>query len=147
MLHRDVVLCVGQAALTVSCLCFFVAGALRRSHAEGQQPPNPKGWTSRSRRTSHMLRPLGRPCRESLGLFVLSPFVFRGSRRQWGVSPRTRVSGALAVEDNQPSRQLALLEPETTAGQPAPVSTKALEPETTAGQPAPVSAKVPRPVH
>ena len=28
------------------------------------------------------------------------------------------------MEDNQPSRQLALLEPGTTAGQPAPVSTK-----------------------
>ena len=48
---QDVVLCVGQASLPVSCGC-FVAGALRRSHAEGRQPPNPKGWTSRSRRTS-----------------------------------------------------------------------------------------------
>ena len=56
------------------CVLFvlFVAGALRRSHTEGQQPPNPKGWTSRSRRTSHLDRPPGRPCRESPGLFVLS---------------------------------------------------------------------------
>ena len=56
---------------------------------------------------------------------VLSPFGFCGSRRQWVVNPRTRVSGALAVEDNRPSRRLELREPETTAGQPAPVSTKA----------------------
>ena len=72
------VYCTGCGAVrrasVSSCvlLCCFVAGALRRSHTEGQQPPNPKGWTSRSRRTSHMLRPPGRPCRESPGLFVLS---------------------------------------------------------------------------
>ena len=39
---------------------------------------------------------------------VLSPFGFCGSRRQWVVNPRTRVSGARAVQ-----------------GQPAPVSTRA----------------------
>ena len=38
---QDVVLCVGQASLPVSCYGCFVAGALRRSHTEGQQPPNP----------------------------------------------------------------------------------------------------------
>ena len=56
---------------------------------------------------------------------VSSPFGFCGSRRQWVVNPRTRVSGARAVEDNQSSRLQNLLEPETTAGEPAPVSTKA----------------------
>ena len=63
-----------RGASVSSCvlLCSFVAGALRRSHAEGRQPPIPKGWTSRSRRTSHFDRPPGRPCRESPGLFVLS---------------------------------------------------------------------------
>ena len=41
-----------RGASVSSCvlLCCFVAGALRRSHTEGRQPPNPKGWTSRSRR-------------------------------------------------------------------------------------------------
>ena len=35
---QDVVQCVSQATLSVSsCVC-FVAGALRRSHTEGQQP-------------------------------------------------------------------------------------------------------------
>ena len=38
--------------------------------------------------------------------------------RFWGRRPR------YFVEDNQLSRRLVLLEPETTAGQPAPVSTK-----------------------
>ena len=42
-----------------------------------------------------------------------------------GLSMHARASpGALAVEDNQSSRRLVLLEPETTAGQPAPVSAK-----------------------
>ena len=30
---------------------FLCLGRCRRYHAEGQQPPNPKEWTSRSRRT------------------------------------------------------------------------------------------------
>ena len=36
VLHRDVVLCVSQASLRVSCGC-FVVGALRGSHTEGLQ--------------------------------------------------------------------------------------------------------------
>ena len=45
-LHRDVVLCVSQATLSVSsCVC-LVAGALRRIHAEALLPPDPKGWIS-----------------------------------------------------------------------------------------------------
>ena len=46
VLHRDVVLCVGQASLPVWCCGFFVAGALRRIHAEALLPPDPKGWIS-----------------------------------------------------------------------------------------------------
>ena len=43
---QDVVLCVSQATLSVSsCVC-FVAGALRRIHAEALLPPYPKGWIS-----------------------------------------------------------------------------------------------------
>ena len=88
---QDVVQCVSQATLSVSsCVC-FVAGALRRSHTEGQQPPNPKGWTSRSRRTSHLDRPPGRPCRESPGLFVLSLSHSWGCNRQWVVNPPARL--------------------------------------------------------
>ena len=49
--------------------------------------PTLRGWTSRSRRTSHMLRPPGRPCRESPGLFVLSLSHSLECSRQWVVNP------------------------------------------------------------
>ena len=43
---QDVVQCVSQATLSVSsCVC-FVAGALRRIHAEALLPLDPKGWIS-----------------------------------------------------------------------------------------------------
>ena len=91
---QDVVPCVGQASLPVSCCYCFVAGALRRSHAEGQQPPNPKGWTSRSRRTSHLDRPPEHPCRESPGLFVLSLSLSLECSRQWVVNPPAQLRGS-----------------------------------------------------
>ena len=64
---------------------------------------------------------------------VLSPFGFCGSRRQWVVNPRTRVSGALAVENNQPSRPTSAPGARDRRRQPAPRLQKPLEPETTAG--------------
>ena len=91
------VYCTGYGAVrgasVSSCvlLCCFVAGALRRSHTEGQQPPNPKGWTSRSRRTSHLDHPPERPCRESPGLFVLSLSHSWECNRQWVVNPPARL--------------------------------------------------------
>ena len=93
-LHRDVVLCVSHAPLPVSCCGCFVAGALRRSHTEGQQPPNPKGWILRSRRTSHLDRPRWRPCRKSPGLFVLS-LSHSSDRDGSGLSIHARASPAL----------------------------------------------------
>ena len=89
----------GASVSSSVLLCCFVAGALRRSHAEGQQPPNPKGWTSRSRRTSHLDRPPGRPCRESPGLFVLS-LAFLGVQQTVGrqstrATPVDRAASAL----------------------------------------------------
>ena len=91
--EQDVVLCVGQASLPVSCCSCFVAGALRRSHTEGRLPPNPKGWTLAAARQT--LGPTsGRPCRESPGLFVLS-LSHSVDRAAWVVSPRRRASPAL----------------------------------------------------
>ena len=81
----------GASVSSSVLLCCFVAGALRRSHTEGQQPPNPKVWTSRSRRTSHLDRPPGRPCRESPGLFVLSLSHSWECNRQWVVNPTARL--------------------------------------------------------
>ena len=43
----------GQAPLLVSCCACFVAGALRGSHAEGQQPPNPCGQEHLTRDFCH----------------------------------------------------------------------------------------------
>ena len=94
------VYCTGYGAVrgasVSSCvlLCCFVAGALRRSHTEGQQPPNPNGWTSRSRRTRYTCRPPGRPCRESPGLFVLSLLHSLECNRQWFVSPPAQLRGS-----------------------------------------------------
>ena len=91
---QDVVLCVGQASLPVSCCVVFVAGALRRSHAEGRQPPNPKGWTSRSRRTSWA--PVQRESRTvrpiSLAFLGVQQTVGRQSTR---ASPVDRAASAL----------------------------------------------------
>ena len=103
------VLCVGQASLPVSYCGCFVAGALRRSHTEGQQPPNPNWWTSRSRRTSHLDRPPGRPCRESPGLFVLS-LAFLGVQQTVG-RQSTRATPWIA-------RRLALFSPRARVSTP-----------------------------
>ena len=129
-----------------------VAGALRCVAArETLRLPALRRQQSASRRSGHSL--------------VLSPFGFCGSRRQWVVNPRTRVSGALAVEDNQPPCPTKApgtrdhcratgprvykspSSPRPLLSNQLPCLQKLLEPETTAGQPAPVSAKVPRPVH
>ena len=100
---------------------FFVAGALRWVLHERLNASQPQGAAA----SEPPHRPLcsdlpGAHAERSPRPLVLTPFGFCGSRRQWVVNPRTRVSGALGVEDNQPSRRLVLLEPETTAGQPAP---------------------------
>ena len=114
--------CVSRRLLWCPCDVVFLwlarcAGYCRRD----TMPPSPKGQQPASRQTSHLLPTLqGAHAERSPRPLVLSPFGFCGSRRQWVVNPRTRVSGALAVEDNRPSRRPALLEPETTKGQPAP---------------------------
>ena len=54
------------------CLLFVLWLALRRSTRKVSRLLNPKGWTSRRRRTCHSDRPPGRPCRESPGLFFIS---------------------------------------------------------------------------
>ena len=89
VLHRDVVLCVSQASLPVSSVC-FVSGALRGSHTEGQQPPNPKGQS--------LHQPLGPTSwapvqRESRTVRPIS-LALRGSRRV-GCQPPASASPAL----------------------------------------------------
>ena len=105
---QDVVLCVGQASLRVSCCVVLWLG---RSHAEGRQPPNPKGWTSRSRCTSHSgptsWAPVQRESRTvrpiSLAFLGVQQTVGRQStratpwiaRRQAAFSPQRRASPRL----------------------------------------------------
>ena len=128
----------GQSPVVSLWRGFLWPGRYAGYCARDTMPPSPKGAAT----SEPPHRPLcsdlpGAHAERSPRPLVLSPFGFCGSRRQWVVNPRTRVSGAPAVEDNHPSRQLALLEPETTAGN------QLLEPETTAEQPAPVSTKAP----
>ena len=76
-------------------------GTAEVSRSEGRQPPIPKGWTSRSRRTRHTCRPPGRPCRESPGLFVLSLSHYVESRQTVGCQS-TRATPCLI---KRPQRQ------------------------------------------
>ena len=114
---------------------FCGRGATLVTARETQCLPALRGSNQRAAAPATLFRPPGRPCRKESKTFSLIPFGFCGSRRQWVVSPRTRVSGARAVEDNQSSRLQKLREPETTAEQPAPVSTKVPRP-VHSGQPA-----------
>ena len=120
-----------SAWAVVSC-CVTVAwffcgrGATLVAVRETQRLPALRGSNQRAAAPATLFRPPGRPCRKESQTFSLIPFRILWIASAVGCqSTHTRVSGALAVEDNQPSRQLVLLEPETTAGQPAPVSTKA----------------------
>ena len=94
-LHKDVVQCVINRLLSCPCDVVFVSGALRWVAAKKvTTPPSPKGQQPASRHTRHLLPTSWAPMQKrSPRPLVLSPFVFRGSRRQWVVSPRTRVSG------------------------------------------------------
>ena len=151
--HCSGIWCSAWAVVScrVTVAWIFVAGALRWLLRERLNASQPQGAAT----SEPPHRPLcsdlpGAHAERSPRPLVLSPFGFCGSRRQRVVNPRTRVSGALAVEDNQPSRRLVLLEPETTAGNqprvhkspssPRPLQSnqlpclqKLLEPETAAG--------------
>ena len=137
---QDVVLCVGQASLPVSCCGCFVAGALRRPHAEGRQPPNPEGWTSRSRRASNLDRPPGRPCRESPGLFCPISLAFLGVQQTVGCQS-TRATPWIAPRQPKlpqarlPTLNVSAASESTTAGglKAASSNASAASESTTAG--------------
>ena len=117
-----------SAWAVVSC-CVTVAwifcgrGATLVAARETQCLPALRGSNQRAAAPATLFRPPGRPCRKESQTFGLIPFQILWIATAVGC--QSTHSGALAVEDNQPSRQPVLLEPETTAGQPAPVSTKA----------------------
>ena len=95
-LLRDMVQCVGSRLLSCHCGCgFSVAGALRWVLRERHNASQPL----RAAASEPPDRPLcsdlpGAHAERSPRPLVLSPFGFCGSRRQWVVNPRTRVSGA-----------------------------------------------------
>ena len=119
----------------------FVAGALRWCCTRDSTPPSPKGQQPASRRTGHSVPTSRAPMQKESRPLVLSPFGFCGSRRQWVVNPRTRVSGAPSRGEQPALLQLALLEPETAAGN-RPVSTKALWIRDHCRQPAPCLQRI-----
>ena len=120
MLHRDVVLCVSQGPLPVSCLWLFCCGG---STQKDSRLPNPKRWTLRSRRTSHLDRPPGRSCREGPEHFGPTLLAFLGvQHKRWVVNPRTRDSTSLnasAAGESTPRAILRLLH-QTPAGESTP---------------------------
>ena len=88
---QDVVLCVGQESLPVSCCGCFVAGALRRSHTEGRQPPSLRGGPHAVAAPATWTDLLGARAER---VPDCSSYLSRipWSRAAWVVSPRKRVS-------------------------------------------------------
>ena len=81
-----------------SCVLVCVVLWLGRcgvAHSEGHSPPNPKGCLH-SRHSSHALPTSWAPVQKRSWTLCPTLFAFHGSRRQWVVSPRTRVSRLLS---------------------------------------------------
>ena len=135
----------GQSSPVVSLWRgFTVAGALRWLLRETQRLPALRGSSQRAAAPATLFGPPGRPCRKESQTFSLIPFRILWIASAVGCqSTHARLRSPRLLQGNQPTCLQKPLEPETTAGQPAPVSTKVPEPETTAGQTAPVSTKAP----
>ena len=105
---QDVVQCVSRRLLWCPCgVAFCGRGAALVAAQETQRLPALRGNNQRAAAPATLFRPPGRPCRKESQTVSLIPFQIpspfkhlqgmhcvRGSRRQWVVSPRTRVSGA-----------------------------------------------------
>ena len=83
----------GQTSLLVSwCTCFLCLGRCGVPRSEGLVPPDPKGWTTAAAAPDTLADHLGvraEAIQDTL-------FALRGSRLQWVVRPRTRVSCLLS---------------------------------------------------
>ena len=106
---------------------FFVAGALRWVlHERSQRLPALRGSNQRAAAPATYFRPPGRPCRKESQTISLIPFRIPWIATAVGCqSTHARLRSPRLLQGNQPPCLRKLLEPETTAGQPAPVSTKA----------------------
>ena len=106
---------------------FFVAGALRWVlHERSQRLPALRGSNQRTAAPATYFRPPGRPCRKESQTISLIPFRIPWIATAVGCqSTHARLRSPRLLQGNQPPCLQKPLEPETTAGQPAPVSTKA----------------------
>ena len=96
--HGVRVYCTGCGAVresshTLLCplVCAFVAGALRRIHAEALLPPDPKGWISSVATPATWTDLLGARAERVPELFVLSLSHSWECNRQWVVNPPARL--------------------------------------------------------
>ena len=155
--------CVGSRLLWCPCgVDFCGRGASLVAARETQRPPALRGSNQRAAAPATLFRPPGRPCRKESQTFSLIPFRILWIATAVGCqSTHARLRSPSRGE--QPALlQLALLEPETTAGNrprvykspssprplqaTGPVSTKALWNPRPLQATSPVSTKVPRPV-
>ena len=117
-LHKDVVQCVINRLLSCPCDAVFVSGALRWVAAKKvTTPPSPEGQHPASRHTRHLLPTSWAPMQKGVpDLLVLSPFSILWIATAVGCqSTHARLRSPSRGE--QPALlQLALLEPETAAG-------------------------------
>ena len=104
-----------------------MAGALRWVlHERSQRLPALRGSNQRAAAPATYFRPPGRPCRKESQTISLIPFRIPWIATAVGCqSTHARLRSPRLLQGNQPPCLQKLLEPETTAGQPAPVSTKA----------------------
>ena len=111
-LLRDMVQCVGSRLLLCHCgVAFLWPGRCAGCCARDTTPPSPKGQQSASRRTGHSVPTSRAPMQK--GVPDLWSYPLSDSVDRVGSGLSTRVHARASPE------------PETTAGQPAPVSTKA----------------------
>ena len=99
-------------------------GAALDTAGKTHRLPALRGSNQRAAAPATLFRPPGHPCRKGSQTFGLIPFRILWIAPAVGCQSTTRVSGARAVEGNQLPCLQKLLEPETTGGQPAPVSAK-----------------------
>ena len=137
--------CVGSRLLLCHCgVVFLWPGRYAGCCARDTTPPNPKGQQPASRRTGHSVPTSRAPMQKGVTDLWSHPLSDSVDRVGSGLSIHARAS-----PETEPSRTTSPRvyktpwSPRPLQGNQPPCLQKPLEPETTAGQPAPVSAKAP----
>ena len=134
--HCSGIWCSAWAVVSCRVTCgvdFCGRGAALVVAQETQRLPALRGSNQRAAAPATLFRPPGRPCRKESQTFSLIPFRILWIATAVGCqSTHARLRSPSRGE--QPALlQLALLEPETTAGNRPRVYTSSLDPETAAG--------------